>query len=85
MKTCVILGGCGYVGYRWAARLLNRRRFDRVILADIRPPAQPLNPGLEFVECDVRHPLRLGSLQPEWLFNFAAVHREPGHARKEVL
>jgi len=37
------------------------------------------------VECDVRQPLRFENLKPEWIFNFAAVHREPGHGRKEYF
>jgi len=85
MSACLILGGSGYVGRHWANRLALRKRFTRIILADTRPPSQPLAGGCEFVQCDVRQPLQLGSLQPEWLFNFAAVHREPGHAREEYF
>jgi nucleoside-diphosphate-sugar epimerase len=85
MNACLILGGSGYIGYNWAKRLADRKRFDRIVLADIRPPSQPLAEGWEFVRCDVRQPLQLGDLKPEWLFNFAAVHREPGHAREEYF
>jgi len=85
MSDCLVLGGTGYIGYNWAKRLVNRRRFNRIILADLRPPAQPLADGCEFVQCDVRQPLDFGSWKPEWLFNFAAVHREPGHAREEYF
>lgn len=85
MSACIIFGGSGYVGYNWAKRLTVRKRFDRIILADVRPPAQEMSGGLEFIQCDVRQPLLLGDLKPEWLFNFAAVHREPGHAREEYF
>jgi nucleoside-diphosphate-sugar epimerase len=85
MSSCLILGGGGYVGYNWAKRVADRKRFDRIVLADVHPPSQPLPAGCEFVECDVRQPLRFGDLKPEWLFNFAAVHREPGHAREEYF
>jgi nucleoside-diphosphate-sugar epimerase len=85
MSSCLILGGCGYVGYNWAIRLAGRKRFKRIILADIRPPSQPLAEGWEFFKCDVRQPLSFRDLKPEWLFNFAAVHREPGHIREEYF
>lgn len=73
------------MGFNWAKRLACRERFGRVVLADIRPPPQPLPSHCEFVECDVRQPLQFDGLKPEWLFNFAAVHREPGHAPEEYF
>jgi nucleoside-diphosphate-sugar epimerase len=85
MSSCLILGGNGYVGHNWAKRLSVRKRFDRIVLADVRPPSQPLPGGGEFVRCDVREPLQFGDLKPDWIFNFAAVHREPGHAREEYF
>ncbi len=85
MSTCLILGGSGYIGGNWAKRLAGRKRFDRIVLADLRPPTQPMPGGCEYVPCDVRQPLPFGDLKPEWLFNFAAVHREPGHAREEYF
>jgi nucleoside-diphosphate-sugar epimerase len=85
MTECLILGGGGYIGWNWSKRLGAKKRFDRIVLADIRPPRGPLAPGCEFVPCDVRQPLSFGNLKPEWVFNFAAVHREPGHAREEYF
>src|SRR5476649_2070065 len=85
MSSCLILGGGGYVGFNWSKRLAASRRFDEIILADVRPPSQPLPEGCKFVQCDVRQPLKFDGLTPEWIFNFAAVHREPGHAREEYF
>jgi nucleoside-diphosphate-sugar epimerase len=85
MRVCLILGGSGYIGSKWAKRLADRKHFDRIVLADIRPPSQPLATGCEFVKCDVRKPLPFKDLKPEWLVNFAAVHREPGHNREEYF
>ncbi|HTH48840.1 MAG TPA: NAD(P)-dependent oxidoreductase [Candidatus Limnocylindria bacterium] len=87
MQSCVILGGTGYIGWRWAQRLARTGRFDRIVVADRKPPQGPLPPGVEFATCDVRKPLgaQLPPLQPEWIFNFAAVHREPGHERLEYF
>jgi nucleoside-diphosphate-sugar epimerase len=55
------------------------------VQADVRPPSKPLAEGCEYVQCDVRQPLRFEGLKPRWMFNFAAVHREPGHAREEYF
>ena len=85
MGLALIIGGSGYIGCNWAKRLATRKHFDRVVVADIRPPSQLLPKTSEFVKCDVRHPLPLEGLKPEWIFNFAAVHREPGHAREEYF
>jgi nucleoside-diphosphate-sugar epimerase len=86
-KTCIIFGGCGYVGRHWHCRLVSQKRFDRIVLADLHSSAGQHLPDVEFVNCDVRHSLapQLPALAPEWIFNFAAVHREPGHAREEYF
>ena len=85
MSTCLILGGTGYIGFNWARRLAAKKRFDRIIVGDIRQPSKPLPAGVEFVQCDVRKPIEIPGLNPEWIFNFAAVHREPGHEREEYF
>lgn len=87
MHSCLILGGSGYIGYKWAERLAARGVVREIVLADNRPPQEALPAGARFVTCDVRKPLaaQLGALRPDWIFNFAAVHREPGHAREEYF
>ena len=83
----LILGGGGYIGSRWAARLVKTRRFGRIVIADMNPKPTGLGSEVEYVRCDVRQPLQqqLPSLKPDWIFNFAAVHREPGHQRLEYF
>jgi len=112
MATYLIIGGAGYVGYRWALRLAEKKTCQRIVLADRQPPTPgapascrpadvaafagthgsagetPVLPdGVEFMACDVRRPLgpQLPDVRPDWIFNFAAVHREPGHAREEYF
>jgi nucleoside-diphosphate-sugar epimerase len=82
-STCLILGGSGYIGSRWAQRLARSRRFDRIVAADLQPLPGALPAGVEFANCDVRKPwsAQLPEIRPDWIFNFAAVHREPGHPR----
>ena len=87
MNTCLILGGAGYIGRNWARRLAAHQWFDEIVAADLRPPSGELPAGVRFVRCDVREPLaaQLGELHPRWIFNFAAVHREPGHEAAEYF
>ncbi|MFL2832028.1 MAG: NAD-dependent epimerase/dehydratase family protein [Coraliomargaritaceae bacterium] len=87
---CYHLGGTGYIGMRTWKRLC--ARFEHVLLADLNPPAEELPEGVEFIRCDVRQPIDLGAaltgVQPgdiDWIFNYAAVHREPGHAFAEYF
>jgi len=87
LNTCVILGGAGYIGFRWAHRLAKTGRFQRIILADTLPPKMVMPPGAEFVSCDIRQSLisQIKEVSPAWIFNFAAVHREPGHPPHEYF
>jgi nucleoside-diphosphate-sugar epimerase len=85
MSSCVIAGGSGFIGTHLARRLRETRRFDTIVLADIRPSPLAGQPGIETLAVDVREPLpaQLDAYRPEWIFNLAAVHREPGHAPHE--
>jgi nucleoside-diphosphate-sugar epimerase len=86
-STCVIFGGTGYIGRRWAIRLAVKKTFQRIILADIRPPNYLLPEHTEYISCDIRNPIQpqMPEVCPNWIFNFAAVHREPGHAKNEYF
>jgi nucleoside-diphosphate-sugar epimerase len=86
-QACVIFGGAGYVGHRWGIRLAGKKQFARIVLADLRPPEVALVDEMDFITCDVRKPIesQLPDIRPGWIFNFSAVHREPGHAREEYF
>ena len=85
-QNAIIFGGTGYIGIR-LARFLRDRGWSRIVLADIKPPSEPLAPGIEYAACDVRQSIagQIGEPLADWLFNFAAVHREPGHAFREYF
>ena len=85
MSQCVIFGGCGYIGTMLAQHFAASGRFTEIILADIRGPSGALPAGVKFIPCDVRHEFtpEFARLAPEWIFNFAAIHREPGHEVRE--
>lgn len=87
MASCVIFGGAGFIGTHLTKHFLESGRFDHVHIADIR------NSSLEGHDCittsitDVRLPIdkSLTDSKAEWIFNLAAIHREPGHIREEYF
>lgn len=81
MSCCVIFGGAGYIGTHLAKHFLKTGRFTHIHIADIRPSSLEGMPGITTSITDVRQPIPIGLVpeQPEWIFNLAAVHREPGH------
>lgn len=87
MSTCVIFGGAGFIGTHLAKRLLASGRFDHVHLADLRSSPLDGTPGISSSVTDVRReiPEDLVAERPEWIFNLAAVHREPGHEALEYF
>jgi len=87
MSSCVIFGGSGFIGTHMARHFLKTGRFQQVYLADIAPTTLHKLSGVSYSCIDVRRaiPARLMSETPEWIFNLAAIHREPGHERHEYF
>jgi nucleoside-diphosphate-sugar epimerase len=87
MRRCIIFGGTGYIGWALARHLVESGRFEDIVLADLRPPSAPLAAGVRHVFCDVRRPIAAETVgaEAEWIFNLAAVHREPGHTAAEYF
>jgi GlcNAc-P-P-Und epimerase len=90
MSACIIFGGAGFVGTHLAKHFLDSGRFSHVHIADIRPTELEGTPGVSSSLTDVRNPIPADLIddQPEWIFNLAAVHREPGepaHSRGEYF
>jgi GlcNAc-P-P-Und epimerase len=85
MKRCILFGGSGYIGTMLARRFVETQRFDDIVLADIQPPVA-LPPGTRYIPYDIRKPITpaVGE-NAEWIFNLAAVHREPGHLDVEYF
>lgn len=88
MASCVIFGGSGYIGTHLAKRFVDNKRFEHIYVADIRKSPLEDHPQVTFIHCDVRNNIddaTLLSANPEWVFNFAAIHREPGHQPEEYF
>ena len=85
MQRCIIFGGSGYIGTMLARHFAAAGQFEEIVMADTKPPAAPLPERTRFIPHDIRKPVagELAALSAEWIFNFAAVHREPGHEPHE--
>jgi len=94
-KECVLFGGCGFIGTHLARHLLATGCAQRIVLADIKPPAADAWPEelqraakdgrIVYVAADVREPLNQPQLpaRADLIVNLAAIHREPGHETEE--
>lgn len=82
--NCVIFGGSGYIGTSLAKYLIQNKGFKNIIIADIKPSPLKYFNGVTYVNLDIRNPITLKlDFTPDWIFNFAAIHREPGHQAEE--
>ena len=90
-KTAIILGGSGYIGRNLLQHFLNEKAFSKYIVGDIAElQGFEKFPEVTFKTIDVRKPIDiedLGSIDQEssWIFNLAAIHREPGHTYFEYF
>ena len=87
MSSCVLFGGAGFVGTHLARHFLETKRFDHVHIADIHPTELDNIAGITSSITDVRKTISEDLIEnkPEWIFNLAAIHREPGHIREEYF
>lgn len=88
MKKAVIFGGSGFIGTFLAQHLLKNAEVEQVVLFDLKPSSLTNHPKIKYVQGDVRKPIDpaiVAGSAPDWIFNFAAVHREPGHEAYEYF
>ena len=90
-KIGIILGGAGYIGRNLLSHLLKEQIFDQYLVGDIRPlDGFDEFKNVLYQHIDVRNPIRIEGLEEidpsgSWIFNLAAIHREPGHEYKEYF
>jgi GlcNAc-P-P-Und epimerase len=82
-ESIIIFGGSGFIGRHLAGKYLDDGY--RVILCDIVEPNWS-HRNVQFIRCDVRNPISLDlDTEVSIVFNFAAVHRTPGHEEHEYF
>lgn len=90
MKNILIFGGSGYIGSHWAKYLIENDLCESIYIADIQQLDDDFlinSEQITYSHCDVREQID-PELFPEtvdWIFNFAAIHREPGHEHWEYF
>lgn len=85
MNNYILFGGSGYIGTKLAEFLLSNSESNKVFIADIKIPTIK-NERIVYFNCDVRNQTdfeQLPNTSIDWIFNFAAIHREPGHEGHE--
>ena len=94
-ESVVIFGGSGYIGGYTLNHLIENSLAKKVYLLDIKTPRtevwSPLTKkrydsgDVVYISADVRKPIDLDASHVECIFNFAAIHREPGHEPAEYF
>tara|TARA_Y100000296_G_scaffold53392_1_gene61166 strand:+ start:12158 stop:13180 length:1023 start_codon:yes stop_codon:yes gene_type:complete len=87
--TIVITGGSGYIGGYTLNHIIANDIADKVILLDIKQPRTEVwteqvhsaykNGKVLYQELDVRNAINIEDYDVSCIYNFAAIHREPGH------
>lgn len=91
MKAAFLFGGSGYISYYIITRFLKQNKFDKYFIYDVKPPLyfDLLPENIAFINCDVRNSIPVFdheiNTSESWIFNLAAVHREPGHVAQEYF
>jgi len=88
-----IFGGSGYIGEHLILELIKNKKFDKIYVLDIielkKFKVEQDQKQILFNYLDVREfiDIKIPSFDNEksWIFNFAAIHREPGHEYKEYF
>ena len=97
MNNIAIFGGCGFIGLYLAEELVNLNLYGKIYLIDIHEPKDNFckekyqnllkTKKIFFLRRDVRKNLNDINIEEKisLIFNFAAIHREPGHLPAEYF
>lgn len=89
-NIAIIFGGSGYIGGKMLSIFLQEDLFNNYVVCDIKPlTGFETEKKVRFVALDVRKEIDLvfGEVDhaSSWIYNFAAIHREPGHEYQEYF
>ncbi len=93
VSAAIIFGGSGYIGRYLISELRDKKIFDKILILDIQEPdnwdAEISSGFISYQRTDVRKSIFVDlvdiNLDTSWIFNFAAIHREPGHSYEEYF
>src|SRR4051812_36085931 len=81
-RSAVVFGGSGFIGTHLLKELAESG-FDQLKCVDLVRAKSPVD-GVNYVTGDVREPIHLDGTF-DVAYNFAAVHRTPGHPAEEYF
>ncbi|MGV8813332.1 MAG: NAD-dependent epimerase/dehydratase family protein [Gelidibacter sp.] len=90
-RVAIIFGGSGYIGIHLLNELIRQDLFEEYVIADLMElKGANVESGIvKSAVVDVRNTIKLeiGDVDEcnSWIFNFAAIHREPGHDYNEYF
>ena len=87
-RNVIIFGGSGYIGRNIIRNFLNNKNIKNIFVLDICKLDLSLkkNKKVNYIYCDVRKPIKIKSnIKFDTLINLSAIHREPGHKKKEYF
>lgn len=87
MSSCIVFGGAGFVGTHLSVFFLDNKIFSKIVIIDLNESSLVGREGIVSIIGDVRNPIdkTICADSPDWIFNFAAIHREPGHRWNEYF
>lgn len=90
----IVFGGSGYIGRNLLNFLISNGVFDTYFVFDLKElkgfDKEQTDGLVHFEKLDVRNDIDLPLIpnldkDKSWIFNFAAIHREPGHTYQEYF
>lgn len=94
IKIAIIFGGSGYIGANLLKVLIEQNIFDKYLVCDIKNlvgfKSELEQRLVEYKRIDVRSKINFKldqnlDTERSWIYNFAAIHREPGHDYNEYF
>jgi nucleoside-diphosphate-sugar epimerase len=88
--VAIIFGGTGFIGSHLSKFLLENSLVNDIYLVDLMPIKDEFYlqlKSIHFIQLDVRKEIYHPNLPKniDYIFNFAAIHREPGHKDSEYF
>lgn len=87
-QNIIIFGGSGYIGRNIIRNILINQNIKNIFVLDISKLDLSIkkNKKVNYIFCDVRKKIKIKSnIKFDTIINLSAIHREPGHKKKEYF